>query len=196
MSSEYYKEVFRLSPKINDLMIKLKETGADAESRLGTILIKDEEVASVEYYSAIADTFEDSVKILNSIVLVLIISAGLLAFVVLYNLTNINIGERIREIATIKVLGFYNLEVSSYVYRENIVLSIIGSLLGLLLGIILHRFIMTSLEQDGIMFGNSIVGLSFLLSFVITLIFAILVNVFMYRRLINIPMVESLKSVE
>jgi putative ABC transport system permease protein len=177
-------------------MIKLKETNAEAESALGSTLIKNQSVASVLFYSAAADTFEDTVKILNNIVVVIIISAGLLAFVVLYNLTNINIGERIREIATIKVLGFYNKEVSSYVYRENIILSIIGSIVGLFVGIILHRFIMVSIEQDGVMFGNHINGLSFLYAFCITLVFVILVNIFMYRRLKNIPMVESLKSVE
>jgi putative ABC transport system permease protein len=196
MSSEYYKEIFRLSPKINSLMIKFKATSAQLESELGSALIKNGAAASVEFYSAASATFEDTVKILNSIVIVIIISAGLLAFVVLYNLTNINIGERIREIATIKVLGFYNKEVSAYVYRENILLSIIGSLVGLIIGIILHRFIMVSIEQDGVMFGNHIEAISFLYSFVITLVFVVLVNIFMYRRLTNIPMVESLKSVE
>lgn len=196
MSADYYEEIFRLRPKVNSLMIKLKETNAEAESALGSTLIKNQSVASVLFYSAAADTFEDTVKILNNIVVVIIISAGLLAFVVLYNLTNINIGERIREIATIKVLGFYNKEVSSYVYRENIILSIIGSIAGLFVGIILHRFIMVSIEQDGVMFGNHINGLSFLYAFFITLVFVILVNIFMYRRLKNIPMVESLKSVE
>lgn len=196
MSEDYYKEIYRLPPKVNNLMIRLKETGAKPESDLGSTLVKDESVASVMFYSGIADTFKDTVKILNNIVIVIILSAGLLAFVVLYNLTNINIGERIREIATIKVLGFYNNEVSSYVYRENIVLSIIGSIAGLLVGVILHRFIMVSLEQDGIMYGNHIASISFLYSFLITMIFVVLVNIFMYRRLKNIPMVESLKSVE
>lgn len=196
MSAEYYKETFRLDPKVNSLMIKLKETSANLESQLGSTLIKNEGTASVEFYSAAATTFNDTVKILNNIVIVIIISAGLLAFVVLYNLTNINIGERIREIATIKVLGFYNNEVSSYVYRENIVLSIIGSIAGLLVGVVLHRFIMVSIEQDGVMFGNHIKAMSFLYAFLITLVFVVLVNIFMYRRLKNIPMVESLKSIE
>jgi putative ABC transport system permease protein len=196
MSAGYYKEIFRLPPKVNNLMIKLNTTGEKEESNLGSILIKDGSIASVSFYSGIADTFKDTVKILNDIVIVIILSAGMLAFVVLYNLTNINIGERIREIATIKVLGFYNNEVSSYVYRENILLSIIGSIVGLITGIILHRFIMASIEQDGIMFGNHIASLSFLYAFLITLIFVVMVNIFMYRRLKNIPMVESLKSVE
>lgn len=196
MTSEYYNEIFRLNPKINDLMIKLDKAGAEAESQLGSILIKDQGVASVVYYSAVAASFKDTVKILNSIVIVIIISAGLLALVVLYNLTNINIGERIREIATIKVLGFYNHEISTYVYRENIILSIIGSVLGLFVGIILHKYIMVSIEQEEVMFGNHIDGISFVYSFLITMGFVILVNIVMYKRLKNIPMVESLKSVE
>ncbi len=196
MSPKYYKEIFRLDPEVNNLMIKLKSTGEKAESELGSILIKDESVASVRYYSAMAASFEDTVTILNNIVIVIIISAGILAFVVLYNLTNINISERIREIATIKVLGFYNREVSSYVYRENTILSIIGSAIGLAIGIVLHRFIMVSLEQDGIMFGNHIERISFLYAFLLTMGFVVLVNICMYRRLKNIPMVESLKSVE
>lgn len=196
MTKNYFREIFLVNPEVNSLMIKLKATGAEAESRLGSKLIGDESVASIEYYSAAISTFSDTVKILNSIVIVIIISAGLLAFVVLYNLTNINICERIREIATLKVLGFYNKEVSAYVYRENIILSIIGAIIGLFGGIVLHKFIMISIEQDGVMFGNHINWISFLYAFIITLGFVILVNIFMYRRLKNIPMVESLKSVE
>ncbi len=196
MSQDYYKEIFRLAKPINSVIVKLKETSEDIERELSQSLIKDKGVASVTFYSAVASEFGDKISSLNNIVYVIIISAGLLAFVVLYNLTNINIGERIREIATIKVLGFYNSEVTSYVYRENIILSLIGAALGLFLGIFLHRYIMVSIEQDGIMFGNLIKPISFLYSFLITLAFSILVNIAMYRRLTNIPMVESLKSVE
>lgn len=196
MSPAYYQEIFRLEPKVNNLMIKLSETSSAIENDLGSTLIKSESVASVEFYTAVAATFEDTVNILNSIVIVIIISAGLLAFVVLYNLTNINISERIREIATIKVLGFYNNEVASYVYRENIVLALIGSVVGLLVGVVLHRFIMISLEQNGIMFGNHLELVSFFYAALLTLGFVMLVNLFMNRRLKNIPMVESLKSVE
>ena len=196
MTPEYYKSTFRLSPKINSIMIKLNEAGSIKESELGGTLNKLEGVGSIEYYSQVADTFSDTVKILQGIVIIIIISAGILAFVVVYNLTNINIGERIREIATIKVLGFYNDEVASFVYRENIILAVIGSLAGLLLGTVLHRFIMTSIEQNGIMFGYHIEPISYLYSFIITLGFVLLVLLVMYRRLKKIPMVESLKSVE
>ena len=159
-------------------------------------MIAKDQVASVMYYSDAKEKFEESVVSLNAIVYAIIISAALLAFVVLYNLTNINISERLREIATIKVLGFYNREVSAYVYWENILLTIIGSGVGLFVGIFLHRAIMSSIDQNGVMFGNFISGRSFLYAFFITLIFGILVNLFMYKKLTNIKMVESLKSVE
>ncbi|RBP66009.1 putative ABC transport system permease protein [Alkalibaculum bacchi] len=196
MSPEYYREIFRLSPQYNSLMVKLKETSPKIEEQLGSKLAKHKGVASVLFYSGAISNFEDMVNILNNIVVVIIISAGLLAFVVLYNLTNINIRERIREIATIKVLGFYNREVSAYVFRENVILSLIASIVGLGVGIILHSFIMVSLEQNGIMYGNYINPISFLYAFFITLLFVFLVNVFMYRSVTNIPMVESLKSIE
>ncbi len=196
MTDAYYKEVYRLSPKANSLMIRLSGDSAKAENDVASALIGNSNVASVSFYSTIADNFANTVKSLNSIVVVIIICAGLLAFIVLYNLTNINIGERLREIATIKVLGFFNREVYSYVFRENLLLTFIGALIGLGLGIVLHRFIMVSIEQDGIMFGNYIREVSFGYSLVITLVFAELVSLFMNRRLKKIPMVESLKSVE
>ncbi len=196
INPDYYKEIFRLSPENNAVMIKLKVATPENETKLGSTLISKSSVASVIYYSDAALKFKDTVKSLNAIVYAIIVCAGLLAFVVLYNLTNINLSERLREIATIKVLGFYNSEVASYVYRENIILTIIGSGAGLLIGISLHMAIMTSLEQNGIMFGNYIAKTSFLYAFLITFFFGILVNVFMYRKLTNIKMVESLKSIE
>ena len=196
ISSEAYGQIFRLAPDSNSLMIKLNNTTRELENRLGSELIALDPVASVVYYSDAADKFQDMVKSLDAIVIAIIICAGLLAFIVLYNLTNINLSERIREIATIKVLGFYNREVSTYVYRENLILSIVGAASGLLLGIYLHRTIMTSIEQSGVMFGNYIDRMSFLYAFAMTFVFTMLVNIFMYRRLKHIPMVESLKSIE
>lgn len=196
MSPEAYKEVYRIVPETNAAMVKLKETSAQIESNFSSELMQNDSVGSVTSYTGMAESFGDIVKALNSVVIVLIVCAGLLAFVVMYNLTNINIGERIREIATIKVLGFYNREVAMYVYRENLLLSLIGALVGLLLGIALHIFIISSIEQDGIMFGYEIEPISYIYAFLITLGFSFLVNVVMYKRLKNIPMVESLKSVE
>jgi len=196
ISTAYYTEIFRLAPEYNGLMIKLDPSANISETELGRDLISMDQVASVAYYSDAAGKFRETIKSLDSIVYVIIGCAGLLAFVVLYNLTNINLSERIREIATIKVLGFYNREVAAYVYRENVILSMIGAAAGLALGIYLHRIIMTSIEQSGIMFGDYIAGQSFLYSFAATLAFTMLVNIFMYRRLTHIPMVESLKTVE
>lgn len=110
----------------------------DAEQRSGQELLKNEDISSLSFYTGIKDNFNNMIRSLNYIVLVLIISAGMLAFVVLYNLTNVNISERLREIATLKVLGFYNKEVNTYVYKENVILTLIGALVGLGLGKILH----------------------------------------------------------
>ena len=128
--------------------------------------------------------------------MVLIFSAGALAFVVLYNLTNINISERIREIATIKVLGFHDEEVSRYVYRENIILTIIGTILGLIMGIFLHKFIIHTTEIEFMMFGREIRSISFVYSAILTMAFSALVNFVMYFKLKKISMVESLKSID
>jgi putative ABC transport system permease protein len=122
--------------------------------------------------------------------------ANLLAFVVLYNLTNVNITERVREIATIKVLGFFDREVSGYVYRENLILTLIGGLLGLVGGIFLHRFVVVTAEVDLVMFERTIHPISYVWSILLTLVFAGVVNFVMYFRLKNISMVESLKSTE
>ena len=124
------------------------------------------------------------------------ISAGLLAFVVLYNLNNINISERKRELATLKVLGFYEMEVSGYVFRENIWLTLFGCILGVGFGMILHRYVILTAEIDMMMFGRSIKPLSYLYSIVLTWIFSFFVNVVMHFRLKRINMVESLKSIE
>ena len=193
---DYYKEIYRLAPENNAVFIKLQENTKEAEGILGKTLIDLPQVASVAYYRDASEKFEDSVVSLNAVVYAIILCAALLAFVVLYNLTNINLSERLREIATIKVLGFYNREVSLYVYRENMILTVLGGFIGLFLGVFLHRIIMTSIEQAGVMFGNYISLESFLFSFFITLLFGLLVNLFMYRKLVNIKMVESLKSVE
>ena len=124
------------------------------------------------------------------------IAAGLLAFVVLYNLNNINISERRMELATIKVLGFYDGEVGAYVYRENILLTILGTIAGIVLGIILHKYVIFTTEVDLIMFGRQIYVQSYIYSILLTIAFSILVNFFMYFQLKKIDMVESLKSTE
>ncbi len=126
----------------------------------------------------------------------LIISAALLSFIVLFTLTNININERIREIATIKVLGFYDNEVSAYVFRENLILTIIGTVFGLFIGVPLTNYVIGTAEVDMLMFGREIYPLSFVFSALFTLAFALIVNAFMLRKLRKINMVEALKTVE
>ena len=133
---------------------------------------------------------------LKYVIAVLVMSAGLLAFVVLYNLTNINITERTREIATLKVLGFYDREVSAYIYRENTALTLMGTALGLLLGIALTRFVVATAEIDAIMFGRQIYPFSYAVSAALTLAFSAFVNFVMHFRLRKVDMVESLKSVD
>ena len=196
MTPSYYKSVYHVSAKDTTMLGIMKQVDSDQEETLGNTFMKLDGIESVTFYSGIAASFEDTIASLSFIVVVLIISAGMLAFVVLYNLTNVNISERLREIATIKVLGFYDKEVSAYVYRENIMLTLIGALAGLLLGIGLHSMIMSLAELDTVMFGRNINGISFVYSVLITMGFSIIVNLVMYRKLKKIPMVESLKSVE
>lgn len=196
LSPSYFKEVFQERQVDTAVLAKTAQTDSAFESKLGEELMRDDTITSVSFYSGLADTFEDTIASLSFVVVVLVIAAGLLAFVVLYNLTNVNISERIREIATIKVLGFYDREVSSYVFRETIFLTIIGALAGLVLGIGLHHLIMSLAEMENVMFGRNINGLSFVISFAITMLFAGIVNLFMYRKLKRVQMVESLKSVE
>lgn len=196
MSPSYYRTVFEERQTDTAAYLKLSEAGLQDESALGQQLMQDEFISSVSFYSGLADTFQDTISSLSFVVVVLVIAAGLLAFVVLYNLTNVNISERIREIATIKVLGFYDPEVGSYVFRETIFLTIIGALAGLVLGIGLHSLIMSLAEMESVMFGRNIDWISFVISFLITMLFSFVVNLFMYRKLKKVQMVESLKSVE
>lgn len=194
-SDAYYEEVFKQIPSQHTILFN-SEIGNEVEEKITSAVNLVEDVSSISFYSKLANSFDSMLDSLNIIVFVLIISAGLLAFVVLYNLTTVNVSERMREIATIKVLGFYNKEVESYVFKENIILTIIGSFVGMILGVILHQFIMNIVEQDTIIFDKVINLPSYIFSFVITLFFAFLVNVSMKKTLHRIAMVESLKSVE
>ena len=139
---------------------------------------------------------DDMLKSLNLVIVVLIISAGMLAFVVLYNLNTVNITERQRELATLKVLGFYDLEVAEHVYRENVLLTFIGAAVGVVLGKFLHTFIIDTVEVDTAMFGRNINFSSYMYSLLFTILFSLIVNGIMYFKLKKIDMVESLKSIE
>ena len=142
------------------------------------------------------NTILDMLESLNAIILVMVFCAGLLAVVVLYNLTNINISERVREIATIKVLGFYSLETANFIYRENIVLTVTGALVGMILGNMFSGFVVDALQMDNVMFPKLLSPMSYLYGFVLTIIFSMLVNFIMYFKMNKISMVESLKSIE
>ncbi len=159
-------------------------------------LLDDYDAANVTVNSDIRDRVDNMMSSLNLVIFVIIICAGALAFVVLYNLSNINITERVREIATIKVLGFYAPEVGAYVFRENLVLTLLGALAGIPLGIWLHSFVMGQLNFDMVNFHTVIKPLSFLFSVALTFAFAFCVDLFMRPKLDKINMVESLKAIE
>ena len=153
-------------------------------------------VADVTYISGTAERMSDMLKSMDLIIYVLVVAAGLLAFVVLYNLNNININERKRELATLKVLGFHDKEVLEYVNRENVMLTVLGAMAGVVLGIILHRFVIMTAEVDLMMFGREIKLKSYIYSILLTFLFSTVINGAMFFKLRAIDMVESLKSVE
>ena len=194
IDSNYYKSIFNRTPKENSIFIKL--VNEDTADQVSNDLINIEGIAGIVSNNSIKTSFSDTIKSLDLVVIVMILCAGALSFIVLYNLTNVNISERIREIATIKVLGFYDKEVSAYIFRENILLTIIGTLAGLLLGVAFHRFIMVTVEMEYVMFGRQIDIVSFIMATGLTIIFSLLVNWVMYYKLKKVEMVESLKSVD
>ncbi len=204
ISESLYEDTFGESPTYNFITAKLSDnikamenTNRDAQkTTLASDLMKRSDISVVVYTEQASKTFDNIVKGLDTLVLIFIVCAGALGFLVLYNLSNININERLRELATIKVLGFYDREVSSYIYRENILLVILGTGLGLLLGIPLHRFVINVAEVNIVMFGRSIDPSSMMIAAGVTVLFSIIVIVIMHQKLKKISMVESLKSVE
>lgn len=196
MSAESYSDIFGEDIKFNQILLQISENNIDIENELSKDISEISNINSINFNSYFKDSFGNMIRSLNYVVLVLIISAGALAFVVLYNLTNVNISERLREIATIKVLGFYDQEVSAYVFRENMILTTIGAITGLGLGIVLHKFIIITAELESLMFGRDIEFSSYIYAMIMTVIFGVLVNWFMHYKLKKIEMVESLKSVD
>lgn len=196
MTPSCYEKTFGEKPEYSSTVYTMKEdAGSDLET-IGNEVLKYPAALSISYTSSTAGQVERMLGSLGAVIWVLIISAGMLAFVVLYNLNNINITERQRELATLKVLGFYDGEVSQYVFRENILLSFIGILAGAVFGIFLHRYVITTVEVDAVMFGRNIKPISFVYSGIITFGFSMFVNMVMHFKLKKIDMVESLKSVE
>ena len=196
MTPKLYQECFGVQPEYQDILFTITDEYKAQEQEVGEEILQNEAALSISYTSAIRAQLDDMLKTLDMVILVLIVSAGLLAFVVLYNLNNISITERRRELATLKVLGFYDTEVSAYVFRENVLLTIFGVILGLGLGTVLHRFIIVTVETDILMFGRVITIFSYCISAVFTAGFSAFVNGLMHFKLKKIDMVESLKSVE
>lgn len=196
MTPLVYEDAFGEKPDYLNTVFTMKEEYKDQIENVGNEILKYRAALSISYTSSLAGQLDRMLSTLGSVIVVLIVSAGMLAFVVLYNLNNINITERQRELATLKVLGFYDGEVSQYVFRENILLTLIGVLAGAGFGIFLHRFVITTVEVDAVMFGRQIRGISFVYSAVLTCGFSAFVNGVMHFKLKKIDMVESLKSVE
>lgn len=191
-----YQQLFQEKPIYDTMFVQVEESKIGDEEKFVQSLMKKAEVDSCNFLSSSSETMDHLMESLNGVVMILIFSAGLLAFVVLYNLTNVNISERIREIATIKVLGFYNHEVSKYIFRENMILTVLGTLIGLGLGVVLHNYTLHATEMDYTMFPRMIHFISFIYSAILTIGFSLLVNFVMYFKLKAVNMVESLKSVE
>ena len=196
MAPFLYESVWQETPDYNQILMKYEDTSDRYEENLGQMMIEQDGVVGVTFVSDLEAEIDDMLQALNIVIVVLIVSAGLLAFVVLYNLNNINITERKRELATLKVLGFYDMEVAEYVYRENVILTILGILAGAGIGLALHQYIIHTVEVDMMMFGRTVFPRSYLFSGLLTLVFSLFVNYMMYYRLKKIDMIESLKSVE
>lgn len=194
MTPNIYKALYGETASLNAALIQVDpsaDTNAVAED-----LLDINGVTSVSMNATTQAQVNSMLGNLNVIIAVMILAAGILAFIVLYNLNNINITERRRELATLKVLGFYPGELAAYVYRENVILTLFGTVLGMGLGFVLHWFVMQTVETETVMFGAEMRFTSYLFSVLLTIVFAVLVNALMYFRMKKIDMIESLKSVE
>lgn len=194
ITPETYEKVYGEKPKYNLAFVNIS-AGVN-ENKFKEKLIANDEFYGITYKIESGKSFIDSLDRLDVIVYILILCAGLLAIVVLYNLSNINVTERIREIATIKVLGFYDKETSAYIYRENMISAVIGIILGWLMGIVLHKFVIITSEVDIVMFNHHLVWWAYVIAAVLTMAFTIIVNIILHIKLKKVDMVESLKSVE
>ena len=194
LSAACYERLFGEAPAQNLLLL---EYGEEAESdQVSAELMAMDAVTSHSYIAAIRDSFTNSMEAIDYAVVIIILSAAALAFVVLYNLTNINITERVRELATLKVLGFFDKEITAYVYRENVFLTLFGIVLGLVMGRLLHAWLVLTVEVDLVMFGRTAPAYAYVLAAVLTAVFSVMVNVAAHFKLKKVDMVESLKTVE
>jgi putative ABC transport system permease protein len=196
MSPAYYKSITGEDVQYNSFYAMLKDTSQAAQDKTAEMLSENSKINSVSFRSNMYIDLGKTMNSINAVVLVLIVSAGVLAFVVIFNLTNININERRRELATIKLLGFYNKELASYIYRENVLLTLLGSIAGIGLGIIMLNFVLPTAETNVMKFYRGIDPLIFVYSILLTMVFSVLVNLAMYGKFDKIDMIESLKSAE
>lgn len=196
ISPKYYEKISEKKAEFNGFYGILKSVSTNSQDKTSKLLSQNREIGSVSFKNNVQVDSDKSMKSINSVILILIAAAGVLAFVVIYNLTNININERRRELATIKLLGFYNNELAAYIYRENIILTAIGSIAGIFAGIVIQNFVITTAETDAMMFMRTINLVYFVYSILFTMFFSIIVNLAMYSRFDKIDMVESLKSAE
>ncbi len=193
---EIYHKVSKSTAEMNSVLCICPNMTEELENEFSDNLLKCHNIGTVVFTREFSETFNGMIDTLNLVTIVLIILAALLAFIVLYNLTNINITERRKELATIKVLGFYNREVSSYIFRETIILTVLGCILGLILGVFMHQLVIQTIEVDMVMFGRTISIESYIYSAMLTVLFSIIVEIIMSPKMKSIDMVESLKSVD
>ena len=195
MSPALYESTMGEAPSYATLLANVAE-GDDVREVFSDDVLAMDGVKTVTYNDETINSYRSMLKSVDSVVVVLVVAAALLAFVVLYNLTNINITERVREIATLKVLGFTPHEVNAYIYRETMLLSLIGAFVGLFLGIAMEGYVVITAEVDQVMFGREIHTLSFIIAFALTMLFSVIVTLAMKFKLKKIDMVESVKGVD
>ena len=195
MSAAYYEQVFGQAPEENAVLVRY-DTQADGAQELEQELVSLDGISSLTRIEDTRQTFGTSLESVDYAVALIIVCAAALAFVVLYNLTNINITERMRELATLKVLGFYDGELSAYIYRENVILTVFGVAMGMVMGKLLHQWLILTVEIDLLMFGRTVAPTSYLWAVLLTTVFSLVVNLAAHRKLKKLDMVESLKTVE
>lgn len=193
MTDAYYQTLYGQPPEENQVLAAYPAEGAEA---LDAELVGLDGVTTLSQVAATREVFTSSLESVDYAVVLIIVCAAALAFVVLYNLTNINITERMRELATLKVLGFYDGELSAYIYRENVILTVFGVALGMGMGKLLHQWLVLTVEIDLLMFGRTLALSSYLYAGVLTAVFSLVVNLAAHRKLKKLDMVESLKTVE
>ena len=196
MTPRHYIELTGTVPKMTTIVGKSPRLENTRRDEISELLLENRGVVSLSFNSRMRNFYDETLDALNVVIFVLIVCGALLAFVVLFSLTGINIDERKREIATLKVLGFFEKEASSYIFRENIVNTVAGSILGLGFGVILHKYVMQTVEMDMMMFGKTVAPMSHLYAAILTVLFTLMVNAAMSGDIRDIDMIESLKSVE